>query len=127
METKVLVDSICKAMQAKQAYDINIIDIDKMSNIASYFVVCSAKSTVQVKAIAEEIEFQLEKAGDKAIRKEWSSQPHWIVLDYNDVIAHIFHEETRNTYQLDKLWSNGSNLSAFNEEPTELSNLEKNE
>ena len=86
---------------------------EKISDITDYFVIASGRSTTQVKAIAEEVEFQMEKLGVFANHKEGLSDGRWIALDYTDVIVHIFHEETRTFYQLEKLWNNGSNYESY--------------
>jgi len=106
---------ICKALAAKQAFDIVIVDVKGISDIADYFVIASGKSYPQVKAIFENLEFEMEKDGVFARRKEGVSEGRWIAVDYFDVIVHIFHDETRKFYQLEKLWMNGSNVERYEE------------
>lgn len=104
---------LCEIIDSKKGNDIGMIYVKEASDITDYFVIASGKSTTQVKAIAEEIEFQMEKLGVFASHKEGLSDGRWIALDYTDVIVHIFHEESRTFYQLEKLWNNGSNYEAY--------------
>lgn len=108
--------NLCRIADTKNARDIGIIDVAKNSDITDYFIICSGRSTTQVKAIAEEIEFQMEKQGIYAMHKEGLVEGKWIALDYGEVIMHIFHEETRAFYQLEKLWNNGTNYEVFKAE-----------
>jgi ribosome-associated protein len=75
-----------------------------LSTITDYFVICSGESTTQVKAIQEQIEETLKKKGVRPIGIEGRSHSHWILIDYGDVIVHIFEESTRTFYELEKLW-----------------------
>ena len=104
---------LCEIADSKNARDIGIIDVQKSSDITDFFIICSGRSTTQVKAIAEEIEFQMEKQGVYAFHKEGLVEGKWIALDYGEVIMHIFPEETRAFYQLEKLWNNGSNYEVY--------------
>lgn len=84
--------------------------------MADYFILCTGTSNTQVKALAGEVEFKLEQAGVHLRRMEGYQEGSWIVMDYSSVILHIFHRETRDFYQLEKLWSDAENvdLSALN-------------
>ena len=108
------VKTICELLAAKQATDIKIVDINGISDIADYFIICSARSVPQVKAIFEHLEQQMEKQERFAIRKEGYTEGRWIAVDYGDVIVHIFHKDTREIYALDTLWNNGSNVTDYN-------------
>ena len=72
--------------------------------IADYFVICSGDSTTQVKAIAESIEKEFSSAGIKPLGIEGLNYGHWVLLDYGDVVVHVFEKETREYYNLEKLW-----------------------
>ncbi|MGN1108305.1 MAG: ribosome silencing factor, partial [Oscillospiraceae bacterium] len=76
--------------------------------LANYFVIASASSTTQVKALADEVEYQLGEKGVKPKSIEGYQSQNWIVLDYYDVIVHVFLEETRDFYQLERLWADGT-------------------
>jgi ribosome-associated protein len=106
-ETKVdLVASIVEGMQDKKAQDISVLNLNKIgSAVASYFVLCTGQSSTQIEAIAEGImEATYKKSGQRPLRKEGFSNREWVLLDYVDVVVHIFHSEKRDLYGLDKLW-----------------------
>lgn len=88
----------------KKATDIKILDLRKISNISDFFVVCSAKVDVHLKAIADNIVEQLEKKGVRIWHNEGYPQGRWIILDYVDVVVHIFLEQARKFYNLEGLW-----------------------
>lgn len=108
--SKELAKQICACLAEKKAENIKIIQIKGMTDIADYFVICSGRSAPQVKAIFENLEEKMEEKGVVATRKDGVNEGKWIAVDYSSVIVHIFHTEIREFYQLDKLWSNGSNV-----------------
>lgn len=97
-----------KALDSKKAKDIKVLKIDELTILANYFVIASATSTTQVKALADEVEFQLGERGVQAKSIEGYQSKSWIVLDYVDVIVHIFLESEREFYQLEHLWADGT-------------------
>ncbi len=107
------VQLICKTLSEKLASNIKVIEIEGVSSVADYFVVCSGKSTPQVKAIDEHLEEVMEKNGKFAAHKDGAREGRWIAVDYNDVIVHIFHKDVRDVYALDKLWDNGGNVTNY--------------
>jgi ribosome-associated protein len=88
----------------KKAYDIRVLDISRVSSIADYLVIISGSSDRQNQAIADNIRTSLKKFG-KVNDIEGASEGKWIVMDYGDVLVHIFHDEMRRRYDLDGLWS----------------------
>jgi ribosome-associated protein len=88
----------------KKAKDLLILDLKGLTILADYFVICSGESTTHVKAIAEAVEERSEKAGIKPLGIEGLNHSHWVLMDYGDVIVHIFEEGTRGFYELEKLW-----------------------
>lgn len=96
---------IAQAASDKKALDIVTIDMRKVPSIADYFVIASGTSTTQVRAIADHIEKELRKAGGKVWHSEGQGEALWVLLDCGDVVAHIFYEETRRFYDLERLWS----------------------
>lgn len=94
-------------MDAKKALDLKIIGIRDISILADYFVLATGTSSTQVKALADEVEFQLEQEGVKVSHIEGYRSNSWILLDYSNVIIHIFTEESRKFYDLDRLWVDG--------------------
>lgn len=89
---------------AKQATDITMLDLRPLSAIADYFVICTADNERLLRAVLKEIDDQLGKAGAPTPRIEGTAETGWILLDYGDVIIHIFSAEQRAFYRLDKLW-----------------------
>lgn len=88
----------------KKASDIVIMELRKLTDMTDFFVICSGDSDVQVKAIADAIIDGSEKSGIEVWHKEGISQRQWVLLDYVDVVVHIFHKEARKFYGLEKLW-----------------------
>ncbi|MDE6614910.1 MAG: ribosome silencing factor [Clostridia bacterium] len=104
---------ICKLLDEKKARDIVIVDIGKLTVIADHFVICSARSNTQVKALVDAVDEGMSKAGCEPLRVEGKQEGRWAVLDYGDVIVHIFYEETRRLYSLENLWSDGANITHY--------------
>ncbi len=97
-----------KALDSKKARDIKALKVDDLTILANYFVIASATSTTQVKALADEVEFKLGEKGITPKGIEGEQSKTWIVLDYVDLIVHVFLEETRDFYQLEHLWADGT-------------------
>ncbi len=97
-----------KALDSKKAKDIKVLKIDELTILANYFVIASATSTTQVKALADEVEYQLGLKGVQPKGIEGYQSKSWIVLDYIDVIVHVFLESEREFYQLEHLWAGGT-------------------
>lgn len=104
MELKELTLAICKAASDKKARDIVTMDMRGLMSSTDYFVICSANTATQVRAIADNIEEKLEEAGVSAGHKEGYREGEWILLDYGDAVAHIFQQESREYYALERLW-----------------------
>lgn len=110
MNSLELVKQIVKALDGKKADKIDVIQISDLTIISDYFVIASANNTTHVKALADEVEFELKNSGRATARVEGYQNANWIVLDYSDVVVHVFYEETRNFYNLEKLWSDGKKI-----------------
>lgn len=100
-------DIIVEAMSDKRAKDICIMDLKKIgTSICDYFVICNADSTTNVLAIADNIEDELiVKANRKVIRQQGKENAFWIIMDYGDIVIHIFQTEYRHFYRLEDLWA----------------------
>ena len=96
--------AVCKAASDKKARDIVVMDMRELSPSTDYFVVCSANTATQVRAIADSIEEQLQEAGVDLFHKEGYREGEWVLLDYGDVVAHVFMQEAREYYALEQLW-----------------------
>ena len=105
-----LTKKIASILDAKKAKDIEAIHVENVTSIADYFVIASGTSTTQVKSLSDDIEEQLAALGCEPKRVEGYLSASWIVLDYYDVIVHIFCGETREFYSLERLWSDGARL-----------------
>lgn len=95
-----------EAASGKQAIDIVLFDMREACSFADYFVICSGNSQRHLQAIFDEIEQTLKKRGVLPHHHEGTAGSGWLLMDYGDVIVHVFGESEREYYQLDKLWSN---------------------
>ena len=104
MELQELTLAICKAASDKKARDIVTMDMRGLMSSTDYFVICSANTATQVRAIADNIEEKLEEAGISFSHKEGYREGEWVLLDYGDAVAHVFQQESREYYALERLW-----------------------
>ncbi|MBP3272074.1 MAG: ribosome silencing factor [Ruminococcus sp.] len=109
-DQKEVLKTIVKALDSKRAEDIMAVGIRDLTIIADYFVIANGTSTTQTKALADSVEYELKKLGLEPARTEGYAQANWIILDYGDIIVHVFYKETRDFYNLEKLWSDGVNV-----------------
>lgn len=98
-------DIVTKACEDKQGLDMKVLNISQLSPIADYFVIVSGNSSNQVQAIADEIQYKMFDAGFEKINVEGYRSARWILLDFGDIIAHVFHKEEREYYNLERLWA----------------------
>ncbi len=110
-----IVSLIKKAALSKKAYDVRVLDIREVSIISDYFIVLSGSNVNQVKAIAESIEEKLEEKDIRVLRREGMREGQWILLDYGDVVVHIFREQERNFYNIERLWEGAIAVAAKDE------------
>jgi ribosome-associated protein len=94
----------CKVAQDKKAFDMVLLDLRQFPYVTDYFMLCSGSSTVQVQAIADAIDESLKKVGIYPMGREGYSEAKWVLLDYNDLVVHVFYDETRRFYDLERLW-----------------------
>lgn len=107
---KMMAQIACKAIDDKKGQDIKTIDIHNVSVIADYFVIASGTNSNQVQAIVDNVEEQLGRAGFEAKQIEGNRNSSWILMDYGDVIVHVFDEENRLFYDLERIWRDGKVL-----------------
>ena len=100
----------CKAMDEKKAIDIKVIDIHEVSVIADYFVIASGSNLNQVQAMVDNVEEQLGRAGYEPKQVEGTRGSNWILMDYGDLIIHVFDEENRLFYDLERIWRDGKEV-----------------
>jgi ribosome-associated protein len=107
-------ESLVKARRAvelavdKQATDIALLDIRHLSALADYFVLCSASSERQIRAVFESVDETLGKEGVRLLRRDGSPESGWVLLDFGDLIVHVFSPEQRAYYRLDQLWKDAT-------------------
>ena len=104
MDSKVFSKKIADLIFNKKGYDVKILDLRKVATFSDFFVICSADSDTQVKAISDEIDNNLRDQGIKCWHKEGLTALSWVLMDYVDVVVHIFKKEVREFYNIEKLW-----------------------
>ncbi len=110
-----LTKKICGLLSERKAEDIMYLDISELTVVAESFVIASGRSAVQVKAACDFLEEKLNAEGIRPARIDGYNEGRWIVLDYSNVIVHIFKDEERVFYHLERLWSNGKNMFLYQE------------
>ncbi len=108
--------AIARLTLTKKAYDVAVLDLRGLTTMADFFVVCSADSEPQIKAIADAVEDGMEEKGEAPWHREAGS-PNWVLLDYVDVVLHIFHKDARSFYSLEKLWGDAKIAAVTDEQP----------
>lgn len=93
-----------RAAQGKKAEGLVILNLQGLSTVSDYFLICSGRSTVQIRIIADAIEEEMDRAGFVCLGREGEPESGWILLDYGELVVHIFQEETRTYYGLERLW-----------------------
>jgi ribosome-associated protein len=104
------IDLYVKAVLGKKAADVLVLDLRGLSSVADIFIICSALSNRQAAAIADHVERYLKKTGLKPLSVEGKNEGLWVLLDYGDVIIHIFYETVRKFYDLEGLWSDAKRI-----------------
>ena len=89
----------------KKAYDLLLLDVGALTSLADYFLICTGRSDTQVQAIAQSIQESLNKLGRRARMIEGMSGGQWVLMDYGDVVVHVFLESVREFYDLERLWA----------------------
>jgi ribosome-associated protein len=120
-------DLALKAAEAalqKKAQGLVILELIGLTVIADYFVICSGESTTQVKAIIDFMEHELMLQGIRPIGREGLNYGHWALLDYGDVVIHVFEQETREYYSLEKLWMDAKTIE-FHEDQSDMGRKDK--
>lgn len=99
-----------EALENKKAVDVRILDIGQISTLADYFIIASGNNRNQVQAMADNVDEVLAKAGYQAKQTEGYRNANWILLDYGDVVIHLFDEENRLFYDLERIWRDGEEI-----------------
>jgi ribosome-associated protein len=110
------VDSLKKVLAAveaaleKKAYNLIVVEVEHLSSIADYFLIVTGRSDVQVQAIARGVEERMDRENAHPISIEGLHHAHWVVLDYDDVVVHVFFEPTREFYRLERTWTDAREI-----------------
>ena len=110
MDQKEKIAKIIKTLDAKKAEDIQGIKVSDLTILADYFIIANGTSSTHTRTLADEVEFQLSRSGIKPTRTEGYNSTNWIILDYSDVVVHVFYKETRDFYKLERLWADGESV-----------------
>lgn len=113
MEQMILAQRIARILHDKKALDITVLHVGHLTVITDYMVIASGRSTLQVKALADDVDEALALEGVTLRAREGAGEGRWIVLDYGTVLVHIFHPEDRQFYHLERLWEDGQNRIAL--------------
>ncbi len=96
--------SAAEAALDKKAKDTVLLEVSQVTSYADYFLICSGRSSIQVKAIVASIEQQMKDRGIRPLHIEGQSEARWVLMDYDELIVHVFHDEARGFYDLERLW-----------------------
>ena len=110
--------NMVKILNSKKARDLKLLYVEEQTIIADYFVICSGTSNTHIKSLAGELEYKMTLAGRAPIRMDGYSEGTWVVMDFGDVMVHIFGRDTRDFYKLEKFWADAEeiNIDALTEE-----------
>lgn len=124
--SKILATEVCKALSDKLGKDIVALYVREKTDLCDYFVIASGSNAPQIRAMGERVEELVEKnLGLVPTRTEGVRDGRWAVIDYGDVIVHIFNDETRLFYHLERLWKDGGNFARFDDKTGELKSAEE--
>lgn len=105
-----MLELIVKTLDRKKAEDIKVIGIADLTILADYFVIADGTSSTQTKSLADEVEFQLKEKGIAPNQIQGANGSNWIILDYGNIVVHVFHKEQRDYYNLERLWRDGEEI-----------------
>ena len=100
-----------KALDSKKGIDLRLIEISDISTLADYFLICTASSNTHVRTLCDAVEEAMDEAGGPMVGREGHRGGTWVVLDFGCVVVHVFTEETRTFYDLERLWQDGKQVS----------------
>ena len=102
--------TLAKALDDKKGVDIKVLRTEELTTLADYFVICSATSSTQIKALSENCEKVMDEAGEPAHHVEGHRGGTWVLLDFSSVVVHVFTEEARKFYDLERLWGDAQEM-----------------
>lgn len=104
------IKEMVQALDAKRAEDIRVLKITDRSSLGDYFVIASGNSSTHTRTLADEVDFRLGQKGVEPAHKEGMNGSNWYILDYSDVIVHVFYQEMRSFYRLEQLWGDAEDV-----------------
>lgn len=108
MTQQEILEIIVKALDSKRAEDIQVLQVHDLTILGDYFIIANGTSTTHTRTLADEVEYQLSEKGVEPLHREGRGNgSNWVVLDYADIIVHVFCKDTREFYQLERLWADG--------------------
>lgn len=107
---KEVMELAVKALDSKKARDIKVLKTDEVTILADYFIVCTAGSTTQIKTLSDEVSRILEQAGEQTRRTEGYRSGGWVLIDFGCVVVHLFLDEMRKFYELERLWGDAESI-----------------
>jgi|ERR1035437_3975711 ribosome-associated protein len=110
-----IIDRIVEHIFSKKGYNVKILDLRTLTTIADYFIICTGDSNTQVKAIADEVDKRMRDEGVRSWHTEGYRSLNWVLIDFVDIVVHVFKKESREYYNLEKLW--GDALVVIAEDP----------
>ena len=110
LEPKEIAYAVTKALDEKKGMDIKLLKIDRVSSLADYFLICTGTSNTHVKTLCDYAEFTLEQLGETMLGREGHRGNSWELLDYGTIVIHVFTEEAREFYALERLWADAENV-----------------
>lgn len=110
MKTEEMLAAAVKILDGKKAEDIKVIGIKDLTIIADYFIIANGTSSTHTRSLADELEFRLKEQGLEPRQIQGNNGSNWIILDYSDVVVHIFNKEMREFYNLERLWQDGETV-----------------
>ena len=110
MTPKEMAITAAKALDSKKGRDIQVIGVEHLTSLADYFVICSGTSNTQINALCDAVEKAVNEAGEPTLHREGYRGGTWVLLDFGSVVIHVFNQEAREFYSLERLWQDGTPL-----------------
>ena len=110
LSAKEVAFEVTKALDEKKGMNIKLLRIDEVSSLADYFLICTGTSNTHVRTLCDYAEYTMEQLGEKMLGREGHRGNSWELLDYGSVVVHVFTEEAREFYALERLWADGEQV-----------------
>jgi len=110
MTSKEVAACAAKALDDRKGVDISLLEIADVTTLAEYFLICTGTSSTHVKSLCDAVEMAMDQAGEPVLRREGHRSGTWVLLDYGCLVVHVFTEETRQFYDLERLWSDANKV-----------------